>query len=61
VSVSQVDGWVLSVSTTLDIKDDVLAAAKELADRQDRYSGPDRVPPAAGRLERRRLTGPTWW
>jgi hypothetical protein len=32
-------GWVLSVRTTLDIEDDVLAAAKELARRQGTSAG----------------------
>jgi hypothetical protein len=34
-----VAGWVLSVRTTLDIEDDVLAAAKELARRQGTSAG----------------------
>jgi hypothetical protein len=34
-----VGSWVLSVRTTLDIEDDVLAAAKELARRQGTSAG----------------------
>jgi hypothetical protein len=37
--VLSVGGWGLSVRTTLDIEDDVLAAAKELARRQGTSAG----------------------